>query len=487
MSQTIPARIVIRRDTAAAWTAANPVLLSGEWGFETDTRKLKIGNGSSAWNALSYYSTGGGGATILTGSGAPSSGTGANGDVYIDTTAWEIYGPKASGAWGTATSLVGPAGAAGAAGTNGANGTAATVAVGSVTTGAAGSSASVSNAGTSGAAVFNFTIPRGDTGSAGAQGPSGPAGAAGSNGTAATVSVGSVSTGAAGSSAVVTNAGTSSAAILNFTIPRGDAGAAGANGTNGTNGTAATVAVGSVSTGAAGSSAVVTNAGTSGAAVFNFTIPRGDTGATGATGATGPAGPVAGSSGQLVYNNGGTAAGASVGGGLTLSGGVLSASGGGGTKTYAVFTPNQNQPPSTAFATFDTRNSILKLDYDDTTSESGVFVGVLPEAASLGSGLIVRLWWMAKTATSGNVVWGVQFEKTGTDNDADSFDTAATGTSAANGTSGIETLASITITAIDSLAAGDRFRLKVYRDAANASDTMTGDAELVAVEVRSAA
>ena len=197
---------------------------------------------------------------------------------------------------------------------------------------------------------------------------------------------------------------------------------------------------------------------------------------------------MAGSSGQLVYNNAGSAAGATVGSGLTFTGGTLSlATGGGGTKTYAVFTPDQNQPPASAFATFDTRNSILKLDFDDTTSESGVFVGVLPEAAPLGSGLIVRLWWMAKTATSGNVVWGVQFEKTGTDNDADSFDTAATGTSAANGTSGIETLASITITTVDSLAAGDRFRLKVYRDAANASDTMTGDAELVAVEVRSAA
>jgi hypothetical protein len=61
MSQTIPARIVIRRDTAANWAAANPVLLSGEWGFETDARKLKIGDGTSAWNALSYYSTGGGG------------------------------------------------------------------------------------------------------------------------------------------------------------------------------------------------------------------------------------------------------------------------------------------------------------------------------------------------------------------------------------------------------------------------------------------
>jgi hypothetical protein len=65
MSQTIPARIVIRRDTAANWTTVNPVLLNGEWGFETDARKLKIGDGASAWAALSYFSTGtsGGGGT----------------------------------------------------------------------------------------------------------------------------------------------------------------------------------------------------------------------------------------------------------------------------------------------------------------------------------------------------------------------------------------------------------------------------------------
>jgi len=56
-------------------------------------------------------------------------------------------------------------------------------------------------------------------------------------------------------------------------------------------GTAATVAVGTTTTGAAGTNASVTNSGTTSAAVFNFTIPRGDTGETGATGATGAAGP----------------------------------------------------------------------------------------------------------------------------------------------------------------------------------------------------
>ena len=45
-----------RRGTAEQWTAANPVLAAGEIGFETDTSKFKMGNGSSAWSALSYFS-----------------------------------------------------------------------------------------------------------------------------------------------------------------------------------------------------------------------------------------------------------------------------------------------------------------------------------------------------------------------------------------------------------------------------------------------
>lgn len=47
-------RIQLRRDLAANWTAANTVLASGEIGFETDTGKFKIGNGSTSWTSLSY-------------------------------------------------------------------------------------------------------------------------------------------------------------------------------------------------------------------------------------------------------------------------------------------------------------------------------------------------------------------------------------------------------------------------------------------------
>lgn len=47
-------RIRIRRDTAANWASANPTLLLGEAGWETDTGKVKFGNGTSAWNSLTY-------------------------------------------------------------------------------------------------------------------------------------------------------------------------------------------------------------------------------------------------------------------------------------------------------------------------------------------------------------------------------------------------------------------------------------------------
>ena len=46
--------IQIRRGTAAQWTSANPTLAAGEQGYESDTNKIKIGNGSTAWNSLDY-------------------------------------------------------------------------------------------------------------------------------------------------------------------------------------------------------------------------------------------------------------------------------------------------------------------------------------------------------------------------------------------------------------------------------------------------
>lgn len=113
-------KIQYRRGTASEWTSANPTLATGEPGFETDTGKFKVGDGATAWTALAYSS-------------------GIQGDT-------------------------------------GAAGDAATITVGTVTTGAAGSSVVVTNSGSSSAAVFDFTIPAGETGATGATGPTGPAG-----------------------------------------------------------------------------------------------------------------------------------------------------------------------------------------------------------------------------------------------------------------------------------------------------------------------
>lgn len=47
-------KIQFRRDTASNWTSANPTLSSGEFGFESDTNRFKIGDGSTAWSSLGY-------------------------------------------------------------------------------------------------------------------------------------------------------------------------------------------------------------------------------------------------------------------------------------------------------------------------------------------------------------------------------------------------------------------------------------------------
>ena len=123
-------------------------------------------------------------------------------------------------------------------------------------------------------------------------GPQGPAGDPGTPGTAATIAVGTTTTGLPGTNAAVVNSGTSSAAVFDFTIPRGDTGAQGPQGNQGNAGAAATIAAGTTTTGAPGTNASVVNSGTSSAAVFDFTIPRGDVGPQGPQGNPGPTVPL---------------------------------------------------------------------------------------------------------------------------------------------------------------------------------------------------
>jgi len=160
--------------------------------------------------------------------------------------------------------------------------------------------------------------------------------------------------------------------------------------------------------------------------------------------------------------------------------------------TLFVFTPLCNEPPASAAATLDERNAHLVLDFDGATDEEAVFSGVMPANYSAATGITVVIFCAFTTATSGSVRWQAAIERinaSGLDIDSDSFEAFQSGGGSAPGTSGQVIAVSITFTAgaqVDSLVAGEAFRLKIRRDADGTSgtDDITTDAELLGVHVK---
>lgn len=60
-------KIQLRRGSSYQWSTANPILSEGEMGFETDTNKIKIGDGVKRWVQLSYFAGSGSGLAINAG------------------------------------------------------------------------------------------------------------------------------------------------------------------------------------------------------------------------------------------------------------------------------------------------------------------------------------------------------------------------------------------------------------------------------------
>jgi hypothetical protein len=150
--------------------------------------------------------------------------------------------------------------------------------------------------------------------------------------------------------------------------------------------------------------------------------------------------------------------------------------------TLDVFTATDNQPPPSGFATFDTRSSVLVLDYDDTVTESGTFIGMIPETAGTITGLQVRILWTATSATGNNCRWGARFADLSSSGINAPFDLGTEVNSAANSVSGITSTADIFCSGTAGLMANEFYRLLIYRNSADTvNDTMAGDAELVSV------
>jgi hypothetical protein len=157
--------------------------------------------------------------------------------------------------------------------------------------------------------------------------------------------------------------------------------------------------------------------------------------------------------------------------------------------TLVIFTPQANEPPASNYATLDTRNSHWVLDFDDTTNESAVFTGVMPRSYAGTTGVTVYIHYSMSSATSGDIDWDVAFERIGDqqqDVDSDGFAAVnSVDNTTVPATSGFVDIVNITFTDgadMDSVAVGEKFRLKLTRDAA--SDTASGDAELHAIEIK---
>lgn len=155
------------------------------------------------------------------------------------------------------------------------------------------------------------------------------------------------------------------------------------------------------------------------------------------------------------------------------------------------FTVHANEPPASNYATFDTRNSHAVLDFDDTTDEAAVFTGVLPRNYA-GGGITAYVHYAMTSATTGKVRWEASIERIGDgsqDIDADGFASAqGVNVAAVDGTSGNVDIAAIAFTngaQMDSIAVGESFRIKIERKPSDTTnDTATGDAELLAVELK---
>lgn len=162
--------------------------------------------------------------------------------------------------------------------------------------------------------------------------------------------------------------------------------------------------------------------------------------------------------------------------------------------TRFVFTPLSAEFPSANFPQLTTIHATERraaLGFDASTAETCMWTAAIPQGWT-GTVVAVISYCMA-SATTGGVAFsvGVEAVSSGDALDLDAatgYDTVNTGTDAAvPGTAGYMEQISVTLSNLDSAAAGDLVRFSLARAVANAADTATGDAYVLAVEIRDGA
>jgi hypothetical protein len=158
--------------------------------------------------------------------------------------------------------------------------------------------------------------------------------------------------------------------------------------------------------------------------------------------------------------------------------------------TLIIFTPQSNVAPTSAPATFDSRNDHLVLDFDAAAIEAAVFPAVLPRHYAGGGLTLTIVGSFTSDVTPGNAArLGASFERMDNnvlDVDADSFATEKTVDANPRASSGVLTYSTLAFSSaeIDGVLAGEAFRLKFRRVATDGADTAAGDYELHRIEIR---
>ena len=121
--------------------------------------------------------------------------------------------------------------------------------------------------------------------------------------------------------------------------------------------------------------------------------------------------------------------------------------------------------------------------FDAASSEKLDLHGVMSPRYT-GAGLKVRLPWVAASATANGTRWAVAFRRLDTGEDVDTShsysEQEATGTAPATNGQVVYTEIAFTQAQADAIAAGEKLVLRIRRDVADAADTMSGDAQLLA-------